>query len=78
MERRVIGNENEFRRKRFELIIVLKMMNENNIQYQLSILQYKSWFVRRETQKLYDTVQGIQYGRIADKFNWNWILPQKK
>ncbi|CAL6081863.1 Branched-chain_amino acid aminotransferase [Hexamita inflata] len=34
--------------------------------------------VGEHTQKLYDTVQGIQYGRIADKFNWNWILPQKK
>ncbi|CAL6081859.1 Branched-chain_amino acid aminotransferase [Hexamita inflata] len=54
------------------------MMNINNIKYQLSIIQYISYLVRRDTQKLYDTVQGIQYGRIADKFNWNWILPQKK
>lgn len=28
------------------------------------------------TQKLYDTVQGIQYGRIEDKLKWNWILPK--
>lgn len=28
------------------------------------------------TQKLYDQVQGIQYGRLEDKFGWNWVLPK--
>ncbi|CAL6081861.1 Branched-chain_amino acid aminotransferase [Hexamita inflata] len=52
------------------------MMNINNIKQQTVNNIQVGWL--EETQKLYDTVQGIQYGRIADKFNWNWILPQKK